>query len=97
MLHIGNEVEHDDGPQRPIDKLGFGITAYIQLLEHLFYLFALLSAVAVVAMITFYKANENGILSNSIAKYSLGNIGFTQTICINKFKLFQNRPTNLSC
>jgi hypothetical protein len=47
----------------PIEKLGFGITAYVSLLERLFYLYFILSIFGALMMWNFYKANPNGIYS----------------------------------
>ena len=49
----------------PIEKLGFGISAYVSLLERLFYLFFILSIFGALMMWNFYKANPNGIYSLS--------------------------------
>ena len=79
MNHIkedSDEEEHDEEEQKPIDKLGFGVSAYISFLEKLFYIFIVLSVFGAAIMYSFYKSSDTFNGKSIVAKYSMGNIGF---------------------
>ena len=64
MLDVQSEDhDHNSEELKPIKKLGFGITAYVSLLERSFYLFFILSIFAAVIMWSYYKADPKGIYS----------------------------------
>ena len=71
MLNVESCSDHDHNNQNDkkilgrgsIENLGFGISAYVTLLERLFYLFFTLSIFGILMMWIFHKANPNGIFS----------------------------------
>ena len=95
------EVEENGKPQaEPLENYGFGISAWLSLLRFLFFLFCLLSVLAV-GLAGYYKSKGHLTggrvgYQNLIARFSLGNIGSAQTICLSQFtRLEQERA--LTC
>ena len=66
----------------PYLRLGFGMISYFNLLYSLICLFSLLTLLSIPSMLMFSTYHElDGVSNTRYAKYSLGNMGYSQTKC----------------
>lgn len=85
----------------PFAEYGFGIKAWISTLRYLFQMYLVISLFAYAMMSTYASSKFNGLeppnnTFGKLAKYSLGNIGFTSSLCFFQFAKL-NKPMDLSC
>lgn len=99
-LHEDEKNPRNEMKGEPLDNYGFGISAWFGLLRFLFCLFCILSLLAI-GLAVFYKSKGHLTggrveYQNLIARFSLGNIGSAQTICLTQFLKLQHSRT-LEC
>lgn len=70
----------------PYMNLGFGMVAYFRMLSSFIIVFFIFSLISIPAIGIFSSYNGLADLSNySKTKYSLGNLGFSENICVSMY------------
>lgn len=81
----------------PYDSLGSGMQAYFKMLRFFTVLFLIFSVLMVPAMMI-YKSQEGleGTYNYNAAKFTLGNMGFSSSVCVSQYTNL-DAPRTLSC
>ena len=90
----------DVTPENPYNELGFGFTAYFNMLRTFIGLFLLFTVIMLPALYIYGRTDGLLIASNSKtekAKYSLGNLGFSGSTCISQYVELSLGPREIVC
>ena len=92
------EVFHDKHTIDIFDCYGFGITSWFILLRKLIQVYSILSVLAIGLMMTYASGNQlSGPYHKAVAKYSLGNLGFSESNCLFTYIGMTGKEQELKC
>ena len=81
--------EEDLSPEDPYNELGFGFKAWFNMLWTFILLFSLFTIIMLPALFIYGRTDglyvESNAAKTSLAKYSLGNLGFSGATCISQY------------
>ena len=90
----------DATPENPYNELGFGFTAYFNMLQTFICIFLLFTVIMLPALYIYGRTDGLLIASNpktAKAKWSLGNLGFSGSTCISQYVELSQGPREIVC
>ena len=95
----GNNNEGNENKDTDVfNSYGFGITSWFSLLQKLMMVYAVISIPAVGLMMEYGKGSELiSPMNKAVAKYSLGNLGFSISTCTFTFFGLSKNEEEIKC